>query len=138
MRARAFTLLETLVALAVVGVLIGVVGIRYINAKRTAYLTRLQAELRDLVTAQEAYYGASGTTSAPRYAETLEQLGFVPHADVTIEMRGGRTGWSAKATSIELPEDTHYCAVYIGEAEPFEPAREEGEISCLPAKRDVL
>lgn len=138
MRARGFTLLETLVALTVVGVLIGVVGIRYINAKRAAYITRLQAELHDLVTAQEAYYGASGVSRAPQYAETLEQLGFVPNRDVTIQMRAGARGWSAKATSVELPEDTHYCTVFVGDAEPFEPGEEEGEIRCWPEARDVL
>jgi type II secretory pathway pseudopilin PulG len=132
------TLLEMLVVAVVVGILIGVLGVRYVNAKRTAYVSYMQAELRNLLTAQEAYFA---TTSAgmgvPRYADSLRKLGFVPRPEVTIEIRTGATGWTARAASVELPGD-YSCAVYVGDVEPFEPASEEGVIACVPESRSVI
>ena len=135
---RAFTFLETTVTLAVIAVLIGVVGIRYRNAKQAAYMTHIQAELRDLMTAQEAYYGTGSLGGGePRYAESVEQLGFVPRKGVTIELRGDTNGWTARANSVELPDD-YSCALFIGDIEPLAPAEVEGVMECVPRKRKLL
>lgn len=132
------TLLEMLVVVVVVGILLGVIGGRYINAKRTAYMSYMQAELHNLLTAQEAYYETTSAGSGgPRYADSLDKLGFVPRPEVTIEIRGNATGWSAHAASLELPEN-YSCAVYVGDAEPFAPASQEGVIACVPKKRSII
>jgi Tfp pilus assembly protein PilE len=124
---RGITLFETLIAVLLIAVLIGVFGARYKNTKRTLYQTYVQAELRDLITAQEAYYQTSGSA----YAETLAQLAFVTRPEVTIELDSNGYGWAARGSSIELPSG-YFCAVFVGDIEAPPPADDEGEIACLP------
>ncbi len=130
---RGVTGLEMLVAVILIAVLLVVVGARYRQAKRAAYQTQMKAETRDLIAAQEAFYqAASLTRTGARYAESPEQLAFVPHQTVVIEMRGGRKGWAALVTSRELPPDDYYCWVHAGQVEPYRSDDRDGVMSCEP------
>ncbi len=132
-RNRGMTLLETLVAIAIIAILLTVVGTRYRLAKRAAFNTQMKAELRDLITAQEAFYhSASMRRTGARYAESLENLAFVLQDHVIVEMRSGVRGWAAHVTSLELPPEEYACTFYVGEIEPYSATATEGEMECEP------
>ncbi len=132
-RNRGMTLLETLVAVAIIAVLLTIVGTRYHHAKQAAFNTQMKAELRDLITAQEAFYhSASMRSKGARYAESLEQLAFVLQEHVIVEMRSGVRGWAAQVTSLELPPEEYACTFYVGEIEPYSATATAGEMECEP------
>ena len=52
-------MLELVIVIALVGFLIGSLAKRYTRTKRTAYVSYMQAELHNLLTAQEAYFATT-------------------------------------------------------------------------------
>lgn len=126
-------LLETAVVFALIVVLTAAIAARFSGARRDAQLVAMRAELRNLITAQEVYYEmTSDSREGSRYAESLEDLAFVPEEDVRIEMRAGRSGWAARAECTKLDPDEYFCSVFVGDAEPYPPASTEGAIACEP------
>ncbi|MDZ4390444.1 MAG: PKD domain-containing protein [Gemmatimonadales bacterium] len=73
------TLVETLVVLAVVGVLVGTLMYGMQEGRTRAERTTLLADVAQLAQAQESYFGASGS-----YAPTLEAINFTPTAATTV------------------------------------------------------
>jgi hypothetical protein len=137
MNTRAFSLGEILITVLIIGFLAAIVGVRVTGARRTAYIAAMQADLRDLMTAQRAYYRATRSSErGPRYAGSLEQLTFFPRKDVVIEMRGGANGWAARVEHERLRPEKYHCAVYVGDAKPFAPATTEGVLECQPRGRE--
>jgi type II secretory pathway pseudopilin PulG len=136
MNTRAFSLGEILTTVLVIGFLAAVVGVRVTGARRAAYMATMQADLRNLMTAQGAYFRTTRSgEKGPRYARTLEELAFVPRKDVVIEMRASTNGWAARAEHKRLRPEKHHCAVYVGDVEPFAPATTEGVLECQPQRK---
>src|SRR5437868_3389781 len=68
----------------------------------------LSADLRNLVTAQEAYFSAHAT-----YSDDLSALSVKPGKDVIVEFSdAGAAGWAAIAYHKSSPGD--FCAVFVG------------------------
>jgi type II secretory pathway pseudopilin PulG len=123
--------LEMLVSIVVIAILVFSLTARYTNAKRTAHLTQMMAELKDLVAAQEAYYlTTSDSEAGGRYAEALEHIRFVPHEQVVIALRADAWGWTGRVHSTELPADDYYCSIFVGRIKAYPPAVDEGIMAC--------
>jgi len=60
---RGFSLIELLVALLIIGILVGLAIPRYHEYKRRYYLTTMVTDLRNLATTEEAYWNITGTYS---------------------------------------------------------------------------
>jgi type II secretory pathway pseudopilin PulG len=128
-------LLETAIVFALIVVLTAVIAARFSGARRTAQLIAMRGELRNLVTAQEIFYQmTSDSRAGSRYAETLEQLAFVPEEDIKIEMRAGPSGWASRAESTKLDPGEYFCSVFVGDADPYPPAQTEGAVACEPER----
>ncbi len=131
MDARGFTLVEILISMAILSLIIAIVGGRFNETKRTAYVAAMQADLRHLASAQEGYYDEAGGT----YGATLNQLNFEPTPDVKLKIKVETNGWSARAEHKYLKADKYYCAIFMGDVNnPFLPAEEEGILECEPKK----
>ena len=81
MDARGFTLVEILISMAILSLIIAIVGGRFNEAKRTAYVAAMEADLRNLASAQEGYYDEAGG----KYGATLKQLNFEPSPNVKAQ-----------------------------------------------------
>ena len=55
---KGFTLIELLVVIAIIGLLSSVVLVSMTNTRRSARDSRRKADMRQIITAQEMYYGA--------------------------------------------------------------------------------
>jgi len=122
-----FTLIELLVVLLIIGVLAAIAIPRFSNAKVKANVTVMKSDLRNLVTAQEAYLAETGTY----YGGPVPAAGtpFQSSAGVTISMSDVTSfGWAATATHMAVADWT--CAVFMGAATPVAPATDEGRITC--------
>lgn len=103
---------------------------RAITSAREALM---KSELRNLVTAQEAFFADNN-----RYAKDMAEMkeyGWAPGDDITIEMtRADDNSWSATATHSE--EAGGSCMIYVGQRPPsFPEDLEEGSPRCTGFKQ---
>ncbi len=83
-----FTLIEMLIVVVIIGILAVIAIPRFTSVKGSAFDASAKADLRNAMTAQEAYYSDNQA-----YASDLDQLSnFVPNIDVTITVLEGDEG----------------------------------------------
>jgi type IV pilus assembly protein PilA len=68
---KGFTLIELLIVVVIIGILAAIAIPKFANTKEKAYLTAMKSDLRNLVTAEEAYFAEwatyTGTLSSSAY-----------------------------------------------------------------------
>jgi type IV pilus assembly protein PilA len=96
----------------------------YSREKEEAYLTAMKSDLKNLTTAQEAYFAdnVAYTTSFPATIYTVRPGVTAPTITLTAD---GWTGWVAHGLTAKT------CAIYIGTT-ALAPANNEGEPKCTP------
>lgn len=121
MRRSGFTLIELLIVVVIIGVLASIAIPKFANTKEKAYLTSMKSDLRNLVTAEEAYFADS-----IKYTSNLGTAYRVTTGVVgpTITLTGD--GWTA---SVSHTATTKTCAIFGGST-PLAPAVREGEARC--------
>ena len=120
----AFTLIELLIVVVIIGILAAIAIPKFQNTKGKANAAALKTDLRNLATAEEAYFFenavyTSNTSSLPLNTSPGVVLSVV---DATS------SGWSAKATHPASFPLT--CALYNGNVTALLPATVEGLIGC--------
>ncbi len=119
---RGFTLIELLVTVVILGIL-AAIAIRVGNPKDSAYNAQMISDLRNLMTAQEAYYADNF-----EYGNNVNMLEFNSTTGVIDITVGKPHGWTARAKHQQRPDIN--CAVFFGIVTPvFKPAEEEGVIA---------
>ena len=134
MNRKGFTLIELLIVVVIIGILAAIAIPKFANTKEKAYLASMKSDLRNLVTAEEAYFSDYTTYSAGT-ASNLAGVGteldpstkFVPSAGVTVTVTTN-AGIGYSATSGHSGT-TKTCAIFLGVA-PVAPATIEGEPKC--------
>ena len=123
-RRTAFTLVELLVVVVILGILAAIVIPKFRNTKGKAYAASLKTDLRNLATAEESFFYSNG-----RYTTALDSVPFKGSPGViVIVSEASSIGWSANATH---PESYPLkCVVFMGAATPVAPATSEGVIAC--------
>ncbi len=123
-RRAAFTLVELMVVVVILGILAMMAIPRFKNTKGKAHSAALRTDLRNIATAEEAFFYSNG-----RYTTVLDSLPFRGSPGVVISVpEATTTGWSAEATH---PESYPLkCAMYTGSATPLAPATSESLITC--------
>jgi prepilin-type N-terminal cleavage/methylation domain-containing protein len=123
-RRNAFTLIELLIVVVIIGILAAIAIPKFTNTKGKARLAAIKTDLKNLATAQEAYLFDNGT-----YADAVGKLNFASSqgASVTIE-EASPGGWSGTSTHpLSWPLK---CGLFIGTAAPVAPATSEGLLHC--------
>ena len=132
---KGFTLIELLIVVVIIGILAAIAIPKFANTKEKAYLASMKSDLRNLVTAEEAYFAdfqayTSGTgTNIGGVGTPLGATGFVPSAGVSVTATVVAPGWSATSSHSGT---TKTCAIFVGIAGPVSPATVEGEPRCTP------
>ena len=108
---KGFTLIELLIVVVIIGILAAIAIPKFANTKQQAYLATLKSDLRNLVTAEEAYF-ADNTT----YTTALSTTQFDASQGVTYNVSNASgTGWEATATHVGLVGATPSgCHIAIG------------------------
>src|ERR687894_131121 len=121
---KGFTLIELLIVVVIIGILAAVAIPKFANTNEKAYVASMKSDLRNLVTAQEAYFADNSSL----YAASTGALGtsrYKSSTGVTVTINAGTgTGWDASATHSGLPA-TKTCAISVGGA-----STNEGEPTC--------
>jgi prepilin-type N-terminal cleavage/methylation domain-containing protein len=119
---KGFTLIELLIVVVIIGILASIAIPKFANTKEKAYLATMKSDLRNLITAEEAYFAdnTAYTTAlaATMYATSTSVTG------PTITVAGSDvTAW------VGHTQTPRTCAIYIG-ATALAPANKEGEPKC--------
>jgi type IV pilus assembly protein PilA len=122
-----FTLIELMTVLVILGLLAGIAVSRFWTVKERAYKVSVRADLRNVVTQQERYFGPNQA-----YAPDAALLSdFQPSPGVTITVTwSSNLGWAGIAEHASLPGER--CGYFIGPAAGgvAAPATTAGVIMC--------
>jgi len=123
-KARGFTLIELLIVVVIIGLLATIAIPKVANTKQKAYVAQMKSDLKNLATAEEAFFYDS-----TYYTSSLASLNnFNSSTGVTLNVLEATTsGWSARAIHSQT---TRQCVLYQGNASPVAPATAEGRITC--------
>ena len=119
-----FTLIELMIVVLVIGILAAIAIPKFQTSKGKAYASTLKADLRNLATAQEAYFYENSVYSP---TTTALQMSVSPAVTVTISVATA-SGWSASAT--HQAANPLMCAIFIGSVPALTPATTEGVVGC--------
>jgi len=108
---RGFTLIELILIVVIIGILASIAIPKFGNTKEKAYVAGMKADLRNLVTAQEAYFAEHVV-----FASTTSDLNYnVSVGNAVFVVSSSGKGWSGTATNSGT---AHTCSIYIGNATP--------------------
>jgi type IV pilus assembly protein PilA len=127
---KGFTLIELLIVVVIIGILAAIAIPKFANTKEKAVVASMKSDLRNLVTAQEAFFSdnqdyaqggpyiGNGTTySQSNGTGGAGTLAFTPSKDNTVTVAYvDAAGWSATATNPAVPNTStpNTCGVYVG------------------------
>jgi prepilin-type N-terminal cleavage/methylation domain-containing protein len=126
MNRKGFTLIELLIVVVIIGILAAIAIPKFANTKEKAYIASMKSDLRNFVTAEEAYFADSvkyGTTvsctnpppaGAVAFCTTKGNALAVPTVGV-----GTQAGWTTSITNVNT---TKSCGIYVGAVTPAAPA----------------
>ncbi len=125
MSRRGFTLIELLIVVVIIGLLASIAIPKFSNTKEKAYVASMKSDLRNLATAEEAYFYDSA-----KYTTNFALMNnFTPTTGVVLTISAATAGgWSASTTNANAPG--RQCALFSGNAPPVAPATIEGRIAC--------
>jgi type IV pilus assembly protein PilA len=118
---KGFTLIELLIVVVIIGILAAIAIPKFANTKEKAYVASMKSDLRNLVTAQEAYFSDNNSMYAP--STTNMGTNYRASTGITVTISGASgTGWNATASSVSTLKT---CAITLGSG-----STDEGDPIC--------
>jgi prepilin-type N-terminal cleavage/methylation domain-containing protein len=122
---KGFTLIELLIVVVIIGILAAIAIPKFANTKQKAYITAMKSDLRNLVTAEEAYFADSS-----QYTATVGNLKFQSTNQVSApSITAGTGNWYATVTHSQIASPFK-CGVGINTTNPVVTGASEGEPAC--------
>lgn len=123
---KGFTLIELLIVVVIIGILAAIAIPKFANTKSKAYITAMKSDLRNLVTAEEAFFSDSA-----KYTSVIADLKFqastgVANPAIVAPATGGY--WTATVTHTQLSGQS--CGIGINTTNPVTATAAEGEPAC--------
>src|SRR5438552_4833385 len=117
MNRKGFTLIELLIVVVIIGILAAIAIPKFANTKAKAYIATMKSVLRNLVTAEEAYFADSVKYTATTACTTPPTAGAVNFCVTTgnnlgvIGLAAGNGGWAVTITNNNLTTPLVTCAI---------------------------
>ena len=116
-------MIELLIVVVIIGILAAIAIPQYANTKEKAYVAAMKSDLRNLASAQEAYF-----VDQLSYTTSTSNLEFNNSPSVTIAVPDGDIdSWRATATHVGVAGVV--CELYYGNTSGTTATR-EGLVSC--------
>ncbi len=130
MNRKGFTLIELLIVVVIIGILAAIAIPKFANTKEKAYIASMKSDLRNFVTAEEAYFADSLAYASAFSCATPTPSGSAAFCPTTGNVLSAptvtTTGWTVNITSLNTGKT---CSVFIGST-ALAPATKEGEPKC--------
>ena len=114
-RRRAFTLIELLIVVVIIGILAAIAIPKFASSKQKAYIASMKTDLRNMATVQEAYFfGANAYSNQAN----LPTGSFHASAGNTVVIVGAdNAGWAATAVNAYVPSTSSpsTCGIWFGD-----------------------
>ena len=122
---KGFTLIELLIVVVIIGILAAIAIPKFANTKTKAYTAAMKSDLRNLVTAEEAYFSDSG-----KYTDyDTTKVKFKPSTGVSTPIIVPGAGyWSATVTHSQIPNFT--CGIGVNTVNTVVAGAGDGEPAC--------
>lgn len=117
---RGFTLIELLIVVVIIGILAAIAIPKFAATKDKAKLASVKTDLRNVMTAQEAYFSDYAT-----YTATLPTSIFQPSTGNTIGASASTASFTATITNSSISTNPKTCTVTVGSG-----ATTDGKIAC--------
>ncbi len=135
MNRKGFTLIELLIVVVIIGILAAIAIPKFANTKQKAVIASMKSDLRNLVTAQEAFFSDQNVyATGIAAAQTVALAAFVASTGNTIAGLGASTGtgWAATVTNPAVAGATPAnCGIFVGTgAAPNAAVTNEGAPGC--------
>ena len=139
MSRKGFTLIELLIVVVIIGILAAIAIPKFANTKQKALVASMKSDLRNLVTAEEAFFSdnndyagnigavqVNGTGGAGTVAFTVST------GNVLVLTYVAASGWKATMTNPGVTGVPSNCGIYIGPAAntPNVAVTQEGAPGC--------
>jgi type IV pilus assembly protein PilA len=124
---KGFTLIELLIVVVIIGILAAIAIPKFASTKEKAYIAAMKSDLKNFVTAEEAYFADNNTYGT--YANVNGANLFTATTSVTVAT-GVNTAQGFNATATHA-STTKTCGVYVGNAaSPNAAVINEGQVAC--------
>jgi prepilin-type N-terminal cleavage/methylation domain-containing protein len=117
---QGFTLIELLIVVVIIGILAAIAIPKFAATKDKAKLASVRSDLRNIMTAEEAYY-IDWTT----YTATLSTVTFNPTPGNQASMVGTSSSFTATVTNSSITVNPKQCSVTVGAG-----TSTDGQITC--------
>jgi len=125
---KGFTLIELLIVVVIIGILAAIAIPKFGNTKTKAYVTAMKSDLRNLVTAEEAFF--SDSTYYTTASNLVTRKGFKNSTGVGVPaVVTGAGYWSATVTHSQISGGT--CGIGVNTTNPLISTAGDGEPSCF-------
>jgi prepilin-type N-terminal cleavage/methylation domain-containing protein len=117
---KGFTLIELLIVVVIIGILAAIAIPKFAATKDKAKLASVRSDLRNIMTAQEAYFYDYAT-----YTGTLTTTVFNPSQGNSASMSGTAASFTATVTNNTISTGLTQCTVTVGSG-----TATDGQITC--------
>ena len=109
---KGFTLIELLIVVVIIGILAAIAIPKFAATKDKAKLASVKTDLRNLMTAQEAYFSDYATYGS--FAQLQTASNFTLSAGNTGAAAGVASGFTATVTNASISTGFNKCTVNVG------------------------
>jgi prepilin-type N-terminal cleavage/methylation domain-containing protein len=116
MNRKGFTLIELLIVVVIIGILAAIAIPKFANTKQKAIVASMKTDLKNLVTAQEAYF-SDNNQYAPAFGanQAAGVVAFTPTTgNVLVLANASATGFQGTMTNPAVTAVPNTCGVYVG------------------------
>lgn len=109
---KGFTLIELLIVVVIIGILAAIAIPKFAATKDKAKLASVKTDLRNVMTAQEAYFSDYATYGT--FAQLQAASNFSLSSGNTMTVTGASNGYTATATNTTISTGIDECTVQVG------------------------